>query len=668
MPRREVFGEGGGVSKVSFLSLEVASRGPTLSRAIVFALGVGGIGGIGGLLGCGGGNEGGGSGDVSPPPPDNGVDASVPRRDASTPPPPQMDGSSVVPDDSPSPPPPDDDVYTPPSCNPATTRGAAVPYQEYEAEDGQTTGSVIGPSVAVNDPNVFNSIAGESSGRRAVKLSGAGQNLQFTTTCVANSVVVRYVIPDSSDGSDATATLGLYVNGSRVESLALTTRYSWAYGNPTMTDGTTNNPSDGYARHFYDEVRVLLPNDVPSGTTVALQQDASDTAAYYVIDLVDLEEVPPAPAQPANSLSVTDYGATPNDGSDDGAAIAKCLNAASVEGKTVWIPEGTYLDSSTSLVAQNVTVQGAGMWRSTIQGASSELVCNGGSCVFSDLAIFGDVTLRDDQNGVHAVAGPFGNNSKITNVWMEHFTTGPWIGQSGSAPIDGMVISGCRVRDLYADGINLNTGTSDTTVEQCQARNTGDDAFASWSSGSGPNTNNVFQFDTVQVTWRANCYAIYGGTNNAIEDSVCTDTVTYPGIFIDQDFDSSPFGGTTTVARDSIYRGGGNMYGKPWGALTVDGNQMSSPITGIDIDTVDIENATFSGVYFVGPNDAIQDLVLTGVTIANPGTYGINVDPSATGSTTATNVVVTNPGSGMGLYNQAPSVYTIDRGGGDTGW
>jgi hypothetical protein len=199
-------------------------------------------------------------------------------------------------------------------------------------------------------------------------------------------------------------------------------------------------------------------------------------------------------------------------------------------------------------------------------------------------------------------------------------------------------------------------------------RNAGDDAFASWSNGQGPNANNVFQFDTVQVTWRATCYAIYGGTSNSVQDSICADTVTYPGVFIDQDFDSSPFGGTTSVARDTIARAGGGMYGKQWGALTIDGNQLSNAITGVQVQDVDIEAATFSGVYLVGPNDAIQDLVLTGVTIASPGTYGINVDPSANGTATATNVVVTNPGSGMGLFNQAASVYTIDRGGGDVGW
>jgi Pectate lyase superfamily protein len=651
MQRREVMGYALPDALDPRRKRDVRTRGVAARRRLL-PLGL-----LVGFLGCSTGN---GSNEAD-------GSAVIPKKDASP------EDAMVVPHGDASTPMPDakstpEDVYTPPSCNPATTRGATVAYQEYEAESGSTNGTLLGPSRAVNDPDVFNSIAGESSGREAVKLSATGQSVSFTTSCVANSVVVRYVIPDSSDGSGMTATLGLYVAGTRVQSLALTSRYTWAYGNPETTDQTTNTPSDGFARHFYDEVRVLLPSNIPMGTTVALQQDASDTAAYYVIDLVDLEEVAPALAQPASSLSVTDYGATPNDTSDDGAAIQKCINAASIEGKEVWIPAGTYLDAGTTLTAQNVTIQGAGMWQSVIQGAAAAFVCSGGSCKFSDFAIYGDVTLRDDGASVHAFGGPFGAGSEIDNVWMEHFTTGPWIGQSGSPPIDGMTIQGCRIRDLYADGVNLNTSTSNTNVTQCQARNTGDDAFASWSSGNGPNANNVFQFDTVQVTWRANCYAIYGGTSNSVEDSVCADTVTYPGIFIDQDFNSSPFGGTTTIARDSLLRAGGTMYSKSWGALTVDGDQQSNAITGVQVQNVDIESATFSGIYLLGPNDAIQGLVLDGVTIGSPGTYGINVDPSATGTATATNVVVTSPGLGTGLDNQAPSVYTIDRGGGDVGW
>lgn len=590
------------------------------------------------------------------------------RADAAT----MAEATSLSPNDA-STAPPDAPTETPETstpmgsmCNASAARGATLAYQEYEAENGSTNGMVLGPSRAVNDANVFNSIAGESSGREAVELTGTGQYVQITTDCAANSIVVRYVIPDSGDGNGISATLGLYVAGTRVQSLALTSHYAWAYGDPTTTDTTTNNPGDGFARHFYDEVRVLLPSDVPAGTAVKLQQDASDTAPYYVIDLVDLEEVPAALAQPANSLSVTTCGATPDDGTDDGAALVNCMKQASAQGKIAWIPEGTFDDDGTPL-AVNVTIQGAGMWRSTISGASSVFQCTG-TCSISDVSLYGEVTLRDDAYSVHAISGSFGTGSLVDNVWMEHFTTGPWVGQVNSPQTTGMTIHGCRVRDLFADGVNLNTGTSGTTVEQTHARSTGDDSFASWSSGPA-NANNVFQFDTAQLPWRASCFSIYGGTSNTVEDSVCEDGITYPGILIDQDFASTSFSGTTTIARDDIVRAGGDMFTTSWGALTIAGTQQAAgPISGVQVSDLVVTSATHSGVFFVGPKDPIESLSLDNVTISQPGTYGIDVDPSASGSATGTGVVVTNPGAGAGLNNQAPTMFMVNRGAGNSGW
>jgi Pectate lyase superfamily protein len=547
------------------------------------------------------------------------------------------------------------------------SRGATVPYVEYEAEAGATNGTVIGPSRAVNDSNVFNSIAGESSGRTAVKLAGTGQYVQVTTTSVANSVVVRFVIPDSGNGDGLQATLGLYVNGSRVSSLQLTSVYSWAYGNPDTTDTTTNNPGDGYARHFYDEARVLLPNDIPAGSTVGVQQDGQDTAAYYVIDLLDLEEVPPALAQPSNALSVKDYGATGNGTTDDGQAIQNAITDAQNKGKAVWLPPGTYLDASTVLAIEGVTIYGAGMWRTTIQGASAQFYCTGTHCSIFDLSLLGETILRDDAASVPGISGLFGTGSQVQNVWIEHTTTGAWIGEVGKTPASGLMIHGARIRDLYADGINFCNGTSNSTVEQSTARNTGDDGFASWSPSSDPaNTGNLFQFNTVQLPWRANCFAIYGGTNNGIEDSICADVVTYPGILVDQEFGSNAFGRTTTIARDTLLRAGGDFGGQQWGALTVGGNDSAPPVTGVSVTTVDIEDATFSGLYFLGPNDAIQGVSLNGLTINNSGTYGISVAPNTQGSASATNVVVTS--AAMGGLSNPSSAWTFNRVSGDIGW
>jgi alpha-1,3-glucanase-like protein len=554
-------------------------------------------------------------------------------------------------------------------CGAAPTRGAGLPYQEYEAESGMTNGTVLGPSRAVNDANVFNSIAGESSGRMAVKLSASGQYVSVTNQCTANGIVVRYALPDSADGSGTSATLGLYVNGARVQTLNLTSHYAWAYGNPATSTTTTNNPSDGYARHYFDETRLILPTDIPAQATVALQKDDQDTSPYYVIDFLDLEQVPAAIERPANSLSVADYGATPNDSSDDALWIRNCIDDAEAQGKTVWIPPGTYNDSSLPFTVQNVTIQGAGMWYSTIQGAGAQFTCGGSGCQFLDFSLAGDVTARDDSNSIHAFGGSFGTGSALTGIWIEHYTTGPWVGVGNAAVTNGLMVHGCRFRDLFADGINLTVGTSNSVVEQTTARNTGDDAFASWSvASSSANSNNVFRFDTAQIPWRANCFAIYGGTSNSITDSVCADVVTYPGIFINQGFNSTPFGGTTSVDRDTLLRAGGDAFGTEWGALTVSGSQTSSAITGVQVQDVDIESSTFAGIYIVGPQDAIDGLSLNGVTVADPGTDGIFVDPTAVGNATATDVVVTGPGSGVGLNNQASASFTINRGSGNAGW
>jgi hypothetical protein len=550
------------------------------------------------------------------------------------------------------------------------SRGAAVPYVEYEAEDGATNGTVLGPSRAVNDADVFNGIAGESSGRRAVRLDAAGQSVRLVTKGAANSLVARIVIPDSADGLGTTATLGVYVGGSRVASLPLTSKYAWAYGNPETTDATTNDPGDGFARHFYDEARVLLPADVPAGSTITLQRDAQDTAAYYVVDLVDLEEVPPALTQPGGTVSVASHGATGNGTTDDGQAIQAAIDEAQSKGLGVWIPPGTYVDENTVLNVKNVVVYGAGMWRTTLRGSSARFVCGGTACRIQDLALLGETVLRDDGASVPGISGSFGMGSQIQNVWIEHFTTGAWIGVNGTTPASGLLVHGVRVRDTFADGINFSNGTSGSTIEQSTARNTGDDGFASWSfagAGDPANTGNVFRFDTVQLPWRANCFAIYGGSGNAVEDSVCADVVTYPGIFVDQQFDSHPFAGTTTIARDSILRAGGLMYRVEWGALTVSGHDATEPITGLVVQDVDVQDATYAGLLFVGPNTAIDGVSLSGVTITGPATSGIEVAPTAKGSATATNVVVTGPGS-AGLKNGAPSAWSFTRQGGDTGW
>src|SRR5258706_13758256 len=165
-------------------------------------------------------------------------------------------------------------------------RGATLPYVEMEAEDGDTNGTLIGPD------STYTHLPSEASGRKAVQLTQPGQYVEFTLTKPANSIVVRYSIPDSSDGKGQTALLNLYIDGQQQAELTLTSVYGWFYGSYPFN----NSPFDVFAHHFFDETHRLLP-EMPAGTKVRLQKDSGDTAPTYTIDLADFEEVAPSSVQ-----------------------------------------------------------------------------------------------------------------------------------------------------------------------------------------------------------------------------------------------------------------------------------------------------------------------------------------------------------------------------------
>ena len=532
-------------------------------------------------------------------------------------------------------------------------RGAQLPYVEYEAEDGITNGTILGPS------RIFGEIATESSNRKSVQLSLTDQYVQITALQRSNSIVVRYVIPDALNGGGINSTISLYVNDIYRMSLELTSKYAWSYGGETSA---SNDPSEGGAHHFFDEVRALV-GDIPAGATVKLQKDVGDTAEYYIIDLIDLEQVSEPLSKPSNYISIESCGATSNDGSDDGPAIQTCIDIAKSQNKGVWIPEGTFHSTSTPLYVSEVSIRGAGMWYSTISGYYARYNCIGNNCKYYDFAILGETVTRDDGSPDNGFNGAAGNGSRLENIWVEHTKVGYWV---GSGYTDGLVITNSRFRNLFADGVNLCNGTSNSIVEQNHFRNTGDDALASWSPSfdGGVNTNNVFRFNTVQIPWRANCYAIYGGKNNKIEDNLCFDVVTYPGILIAQQFTSWPFDGTTEVQRNSLIRAGGSMWGQEYGALTllaVDGD-MSDFI----IKDIYIENPTYSGIRIEGPYNITSSL-FENIIITDAGTWGIHVLSSAKGVGDFNYVIVSNSING-GLRVDTGATFNIIRGIGNDGW
>ncbi|NED80216.1 APHP domain-containing protein, partial [Streptomyces sp. SID11233] len=184
--------------------------------------------------------------------------------------------------------------------------------------------------------------ATESSGRKSVRLNNTGEYVEFTSTTPTNSIVVRNSIPDAANGGGQDATLSLYADGKFVRKLDLSSKHSWLYGSTDDPEGLTNTPG-GDARRLFDESNALLAQTYPEGTTFRLQRDAGDNASFYIVDLVDLEQVAPAKSKPAECTSITEYGAVPNDGIDDTDAIQRAVMAdQNGQIACVWIPAGQW--------------------------------------------------------------------------------------------------------------------------------------------------------------------------------------------------------------------------------------------------------------------------------------------------------------------------------------
>ncbi|WP_436761368.1 carbohydrate-binding protein [Streptosporangium sp. V21-05] len=528
-------------------------------------------------------------------------------------------------------------------------RGATVPYTEYEAEGGSTNATVIGPD------RTYLTVASEASGRRAVRLDDTGDYLQITLTKPANSIVVRYAVPDNASGTGITAPLALYAGGAKLQDLSLSSTYSWVYGDYPYT----SDPAGGRAHHFFDEVRARFATQ-PAGTVLKLQKDASSTAAYYVIDLIDTEQVAAAITAPADHLAITSYGAVAGDAGDDTAAINNAVAAARAQSKGVWIPAGTFTVNARINLA-GVSVRGAGQWHTTVRGTNGKggFFATGSGVQIADLTIAGDVRYRDDANFDAGIEGNFGSGSLVHNVWMEHVKVGMWI-DSGT---DGLYVAGVRIRDTFADGVNMHGNVRNTRLDQSVVRNTGDDGLAMFSQGSAV-TNCAYTFNTVSLPMLANAVGVYGGTGNRVEDNLLSDTVTgSSGIAISTRFSPVPFAGTTSVQRNTLTRTGGfePNWGAQLGALWIyaDTADITAPVLVKDVTIVDSTHQAILLSY----QKTITNLTLDHVTVTGAGSYGI--EANAAGSATASHVTVTGAASG-GLNNLTG--YTFTRGPGNSGW
>lgn len=533
--------------------------------------------------------------------------------------------------------------------------GATMSFMTLQAEDAanRTNGKIV--RLTADKIRKNHIPEQEAVGRAHVELAKTGDYVEFTHVPAFNGLVIRHCIPDAPTGGGITASLSIYVNGKRRQSVALSSKYNWLYNLDIKgsENGRTEEPTP-FAHSFWDESRFLIEGGVKAGDTVRLQKDPEDKADFYLIDLIDVEMVSAPLPRPENSLSIADYGANGKDAADDTAAIQKCIDDAKAQGKIVWMPAGTYLQNA-SFTLDGVKVQGAGVWYTslfdTIGNDAPKWSANGGFRLDGDGSSVSDLYIDSTTTTFRTRKGPkpflgTGKNWRINNVWITHTNTGLWMGGENG------VATNLRIHGTYADGININNSGKNILIENNHVRGTGDDGLAILNEvrDKGVTTGVIFRHNTVEaVRWGADC-DLAGGTDHIIEDNIFADgrvgfTINMPGSYPMKPLTSA------TIRRNLIERCGVAHHGNQLrGAIWI--YPGSNTISGVVIEDNQIIEPLFFGIQLHGAQS--QQILFKGNVIDRPGDCAIKIDPMVKGTATFEGTVLKNiPEGRQAVINNA---------------
>lgn len=571
--------------------------------------------------------------------------------------------------------------------------GASVPFTSYEAEAGSVGGGATIVSLGAAPTNTqFSSPALEASGHAYVQLNGPGQYVQWTnnTGQPISFINIRESIPDAPNGGGITATLNLYVNGVFRQAINLNSKQTWIYEGNNNYQGNDQNPADGDPHVFFDEAHTFISGaPIAPGSTFSLQKDASNTANFYYLDVVDVENPPPPLTQPANSISITSCGAVadpnPTNGSanpgavDSTGAIQNCINQAQSQGKILWIPQGTfYLLGTQGLQAQGITIQGAGMWYSTIyrnvplpNNAGLGAVFSVTSCTVRNFHVDSNALSRGTNDGDGGAMDTTGTNWLADGMWNQHTESGFWASGTGGT------VQNSRLTQLWADGININNvslnGTvgNNLTVNNNFVRGTGDDAIAINSVNYNTTSNgNVFYTPMANATvtnntsvapWQGKGLGIYGGSGHYVANNLIADTGRYLGLGVGKFGVNGSDLLSATVTGNVVLRSGGNGFNQGQPAMHIgnggDGQSVGT-VTNVTVSGNTIVNSLYDSIGF----STATSITLEDNTIIAPSRNGIVISPpfypAPTGSATLSANSITGVPAGNAAFTNNSSGFT----------
>ncbi|MEW2297877.1 glycosyl hydrolase family 28-related protein [Streptomyces sp. NPDC006743] len=529
---------------------------------------------------------------------------------------------------------------------------AAAEPAVHRAADARTNGTLV------HADGARSRLVAESIARTGVELSGHGEYVEFLLTEPADALTVRYSLPDAAGGGGRTSVLVVELDRAERHRLTLTSRYSWYYGAYPFT----NDPTAGRAHHFYDDAHLLLGRTCAPGTRVRLRP-AAGADVPVVIDVACFEESGGPAPPPENALSALDFGADPTGVLDSTSSLQSAVDAGSAAGRVVWLPPGDYTVTG-HLILDRVAVRGAGPWYTALRGAGVGLCTPraphpGSKVHISGIAIFGDVTGRDDSAQLNGIGGAPGGGSVLEDLWIAHTKCGIWL----DGPFEGLTIRDVRIMNTTADGINLHRGVSQVTVTGCRLHNTGDDGIALWSDEL-PNHDVTIDSNTVLLPLLGNHIAVYGGHDQRITRNVLTDSVTEGGgIHVANRYGATHLAGQILIEGNRLTRTGSGhpKYRAGVGALWLlaDDAPMTAEIT---VRSNVLQDSAYAAVQLSGSR--IDGVHLDGMAIDGAGTCALQLQSS--GSAHCARVSASRLGI-TGVHRPAAE-FELRLGPGNEGW
>jgi len=559
---------------------------------------------------------------------------------------------------------------------PELPRGGLFPWTTYDEDN---LGSLGAPAEVIRSGYSQGPVplAAEAQKRGVILLNDFGTSAAWTASAPADAVTLRYNV---ADGDTGTLTLNVRRAGQIVQSkkIPVTSAQAWVYfdsqGNELQAPGTGRTPAKRY-----NEARVKLASQLAVGDIIELRRDSGDTMVW--IDTLEAEssEFVPLP-DAASYLSVSDFGATGSGIANDTTALKNAIAAATAQGKKLYLPPGTYRLEEEIILPPGFVLQGAGMWKTELvfsRTASSAYAGQalGGIKGTGSNTIVRDLYMKSAQSarslGYHALKGSWGTGSLVENVWAEHFETGAWIADfsnNGNIYTDGLVIRNCRLRNAFADGVNLASGTRNAVVENTHVRGCGDDGLASYASGrtlNKPTTRNIqFRYNTIECVYRAGGIGVFGGEGHKIHHNVIRDQVAGPGlrlntifVYLNGTLEGYPFGSQLIQFFDNTLERTGalTVFNEQAGAIELQTwytDVENIRFTDIDIDTTRYEGIRYSRVGQV-PSAGFQNIVFTRIGFTNVP-FGTLITSSASGESSFDTQT-----SAAGINNQAGSSFTV---------